>query len=389
MAGEYGPQGNPLNKNSQREVTRFSGPQLREINTQASSYLDAHPEADRDTLVSQFSTNTKQAERFQKGLDVLNQMAVFNSDGFDPAQNILTVVVREDTSNPVKIEPVEGKFHHHYETYWIKAPVEKPKAESKVEPKPEAQDIIYPFASGTRNTTQPRNNGFREGKEDRRSRERREERRRISKKYFDTIILDEGRMHGGETMALNMLRVNLGDDGKAILLYKRDLYRKNPDGTDHLIQIDRETGALITDDPTYRYEGIRPDNLRYYEAHAKALEEGKAVDYQPPPLPEAEIASVYHQAVSEGFIQVITTSNGVVEFAYEADSYFGRTYSKADLEQGVLIDALFSHFSKLKRPLRPQFVTHLKTVKAGLEHDFANKSKKLNSQKPMDPSTPS
>lgn len=342
---EWGPKNVPREKRLLREVTRFFGPYLQNIDTGFAEWLQTHPELSRVQIVGCLAKTEKEANRIQLGLDVLNQLRVVDRNGKD----VRTVVVREDISSTIQNGP--GRHHYYYEIDWINKPDEKP-VPPPVSVKPRAEKPVYPF------TTQAEREAKRAASQRRRQSqlERRweEERIQAERTAIGEVVIDRGRELGEECMKGGVIRVELGDDGIAVIS------RSTPFGNE---RVDRQNGKFGERLPSMR---LRHDVLAYVEVLAQKLEGSEVDEYSPNQLDPTVIEDTYERAIQHRMIIVKPNPHGGIEFYYSflSPSPFVSNYQRIDLNRGVIENkGLFRE----ERPIRPQFIEFLRQKKAELE----------------------
>lgn len=358
-----------------REVTRFSGVYLKEIWQRVNEYDQFYPDGDRDELVQTISLEASEQPRVNRALDALNQLSVLGIKKGEIGSRVRTFVVQQMTPPGRAV----------YDVTWAGVKPEslaKPKEPSKTSqlqsPTLHGQpmQVAYPFKTqaqriqaqnerDTQSDKEPR----RENRHDRRKRQRREveelERQAKERAAIEDVIIDRGRELGELHLEKQMIKIELGKDNEAVILY-RPLFRTNPDGTPKYAEVDRATGHLPEDDILFYDRVFRPDMLRYFEVKAQTLEGKVAEPYSPFPLTPDELQDVYDRALQAEIIRVECTPQSGVEFYYLVLLGFmqHKYYGKMDLERMIVEP---TEISQKEQPLNPQFAEFLRLKKAELE----------------------
>lgn len=341
---EWGPKDASLEKHSLLEITRFSGSQLQDIDSRVTEYLHTNSDSTREEAVGQMAASEKQASRIELALDTLNQLSQVNRSG----QDVISVIVRQDVNS--SISRIRGAKHLYYEIGWINEPDKKPEPEPV--PKPVEKPVAYPFI-----TEKQRAGGdsYREFREKRRQEREEQERIEAERKQIESVVIDIGREVGEKSLAQGTVKIELGEDGSAVILFNENAVI-NPDGTPKYVVVDRKTGEYND------WYAIRPEVLLYYEVQAQKLE-GKDGVYTPSLVVADTLQETYDLAVKRKIITVQYGETGV-GFYYHGSIWGSSVSWRMDLKRELAI------FSSSIRPLNPQFVDFLKKKKAELEQEM-------------------
>lgn len=348
---EWRPRNVPGENRLLREVTRFFGSQLQDIGTKVTSWLQTHPESTRDQAVSQLAKTEKEANRIQLGLDVLNQLSVIDRDGND-VQNI---IVREDTKSTIQKDP-PGQHHYYYEIDWINEPDEKPTPPPAPVVQAHTQKPVYPFKTAAEQAAEKA--AFQRRRQSQLERRLEDERIQDENEAIREVIIDRGRELGEECMEGEVMRIELGDDGIAVIL------RSTAFGD---LQVNRQNGRFGEELFLFA-DQIRRDVLAYVEVLAKKLEGREVDEYSPDQLDPQVIEDTYERAIRHKMLLVERSpETGIVEFYYlsYSDIVDFTHYERIDL--GRMVVELSNDLLNKKRPIRPQFVEFLRQKKAELE----------------------
>lgn len=359
MAGvEWGPKNVPLENRKLLEVTQFSGRLLQNIDARTTSYLNANPGTTRSEAVAQLTGKDKEARRMQSGLDILNQLSVVSRI----AEDVRSVIVRRDINSGI----------YWYEIDWVNPPIEKPAATAQPATKARSGQSIYPFKTAEQRQTDraSRINEAREKRQrkraDQEAREREQERERAEREVINGVVIDAVRETTQQIMKDGFLKIELGEDDKAVILYREF-------GFGEYSVIDRENGTYNThgDKSPLWKNSINPAYCRYFNILAQQAE-GQKVEYTPEPHTPEVCQDTYERALKVGLLRVVQDEEKGTVFQYvryahtTLFTFLYGIYGEMDLERNVVI-ANTSLDPERIRPIHPDFAEFLRQKKVELD----------------------
>ncbi len=370
---EWGPKNQNGHDRNLMKVAQFTASDLRDIGAGVSLYLQQNSTKKREHAARHIARKGLPVRRVQTGLDVINQLAAVGLSWVD----VRSIVVHEDTNSTVqktadelKNRAGEGQHHVWYEIDWVKPPDLRPEAP----PRPAAHvqrttPALTPEQIASRaeqrRRDQERNRLAREAREER---DRQERRATWEREMIDNVVIDNVRQTGEAVIQAGKVKVELGEDGAAVLLYKK--YASDP-----YQAVDRNTGKY-QEEQGYSWLNQAFDRrfLRYFNALAEQAE-GKETPYAPEPLSEAYCQGTYERALKADMIRIIKDPERGTTFQYagfphhqaiEYGTLFMKNYGLMDLDRNIVYVTIAGTM-KIERLIHPDFAKFLTMKKAELD----------------------
>lgn len=288
-------------------------------------------------------------------MDILNQLYLIGKTGND----VRSIVVREDMN----------RCTYWYEIDWVNPPAEKPVTPAQPRPQAKSDQIIYPFKTAEQRLREggeiaEAKERRRRQREEKEARAKEEERKRAEIEAINGVVIDVVRETTEQLIKDNYLKIELGEDGKAVILYRELGFRGyNP--------IDRENGTFKKYADSLWTDSIKPEFLSYFNVLAQQAE-GQEVSYTTSRHTPEVCQAGYERALKAGLLIVYQDPEKDTTFYYTRYSqppiysFLLRSHGEMDLERNVVIAGTFSDIEKV-RPIHPDFANFLRQKKIELD----------------------
>jgi hypothetical protein len=356
---EYGPKDVDFGKGRFLEVTRFVGRHLTEIEEQVKLVVHDNVLTTRAELEALLDLSGKKAERFNLGLDILNQLSVLSKKGAD----VNSVVVYQVPGTEVyKFDGRQGrgKPHYRYSIDWINAPEEVTPEPPKAEPQ-----VIYPFKTAAQREAELPPSVIAEREQANKRKKKRQERERLDREKraeveaVKTVMLDGIRQGVDYSINQNLIKIENDDQGQASVYFRKHTHQD-------FSLVDRESGEFI--EPGFgEKSSFNAETLTYLRFLADQSE-GKEVIYPgPAKQPDEVYQDIYERAIMVGVLSPYKhPESGLVFYFEDPNRVFVliRQARVIDLENNIV---KAGYWDTVEYCLNPHFTEFLKAKKAQLE----------------------
>jgi hypothetical protein len=353
---------------SYREVTQFRGSDLQEIHQKVIGFtgVEPNPDLSRDEISVGLGLKPKEADRIDKGLDIINQLSVI---GFGPA-DIRSVVVYEMLQDQIEVGPATGQNHYHYNITWSNPPEYKPTPQPE---RPQARQRRSYHGEPRNVYPEPRAGAFEEDIQREKVRVQQENRdqmsvfARMSKRInLDNIVIDPIADKAFRSIDAGFTIIGTNEEGEGVILFSAF-------GKNNHHEVNRSNGSIPATSPLAI--PLEPGIFNIYNEVASQIEGRVSEEYKPLPLTPAICSDIYEQVLANGMLRQFQTDQGI-EFGYANDpgtllfeliQALRPDYRKVDLTNNTVIMDREERNGTRHRPIHPDFAEFLRQKKSELD----------------------
>lgn len=297
------------------QAEHIPGEYLRDVKKNVEELYEGQPLSeryDRDYIAQTIAITPEEAPRVQTALDALNQL-----------EAIKMPVTQVERFSVVNFE--DGKTVYQFK---------------KVSPEKAASE---------RRADQ---------RERRRQQEEETKKRERERESIDSVVIDKGLEIGEASLKADVVRIQLDENGKAVVLYK---------SFGDYVKVDRKTGSYKRFEGSILDYALREDVMHFYDHKARELEGEEVGEYSPRAVKQEVLEDTYHRAVESKILDIQRWSGNEVQFFYQGfGGFIGPRYGQVVLDENKVVEDIGGFIPK-ERPLNSQFGEFLKQKKAELE----------------------